>query len=117
MTKICIIYTIFNLFYIEYLKLLKRLSEVCNKLIVVVLMDEFNIAKAKKKIIILEQKAEIVKSIKYVSIVIAENNWEQKIENIHKYDVDIFAIANDWNKNLDCLKVFEIIEKLKKDLE
>ena len=51
-----------------------------------------------------EQRAEIVQNIKCVDVVIPENNWEQKIDDIDKYDVDIFAIGDDWEGKFDSLK-------------
>ncbi len=37
-------------------------------------------------------------------MVIAENNWEQKIEDVKKYDIDIFAMGDDWKGKFDFLK-------------
>ena len=59
-----------------------------NKLIVAVSTDEFNMQKGKKTLIPYEQRAEIIASIKYVDYVIPETSWEQKINDIQKYDID-----------------------------
>ena len=53
-----------------------------------------------------KQRAEIVANIKCVDLVIPENNWEQKIEDIKKYNVDIFAIGEDWKGKFDFLKEY-----------
>ena len=37
-------------------------------------------------------------------MVISEENWEQKIDDIKKYNVDIFAIGDDWQGKFDFLK-------------
>jgi glycerol-3-phosphate cytidylyltransferase len=39
-------------------------------------------------------------------MVIAENDWEQKIKDIQKYNVDIFSIGDDWKGKFDFLKEY-----------
>ncbi len=104
--KVVLTYGTFDLFHIGHLKLLKRLSELGDELVVAVSTDEFNELKGKKTIIPYEQRAEIVESIKYVSKVIPENNWEQKVEDIKKYSVDIFSMGHDWEGKFDDLKEY-----------
>lgn len=104
MAKTVITYGTFDLFHIGHLKLLQRIKKLGDKLIVAVSTDEFNALKGKKVIIPYEQRAEIVANIKCVDLVIPENSWEQKIEDIQKYNVDIFAIGNDWKGKFDFLK-------------
>lgn len=59
-----------------------------------------------KTIIPFQQRKEIVKNIKCVDMVISENSWEQKIEDIKNYNVDIFAIGDDWEGKFDFLKKY-----------
>jgi len=92
------------MFHIGHLKLLQNAKSYADKLIVAVSTDEFNTQKGKKTLIPYEQRAEIVKNIKCVDEVIAEESWEQKIEDIKKYNVDIFAIGDDWRGKFDFLK-------------
>lgn len=106
MAKTVITYGTFDLFHIGHLKLLQRLSKLGDKLIVAVSTDEFNAIKGKKTIIPFRQRAEIVENIKCVDMVIPENDWEQKINDIKKYNVDIFAIGNDWKGKFDFLKEY-----------
>lgn len=102
--KIVLTYGTFDMFHIGHLKLLQRLKAFGDRLIVAVSTDEFNELKGKKTLIPFEQRALIVENIKCVDMVIAENSWEQKVEDIKKYDVDIFAMGNDWNGKFDFLK-------------
>jgi glycerol-3-phosphate cytidylyltransferase len=102
--KIVLTYGTFDMFHIGHLNLLKRLRELGDKLIVAVSTDEFNELKGKKTIIPYEQRVSIVEAIKYVDHVIPENNWEQKIEDIKKYDVDVFSMGHDWQGKFDELK-------------
>ena len=76
----------------------------CSNLIVAVSTDEFNKLKGKTCIIPYEQRAAIVAGIKYVDKVIPEDNWEQKITDVEKYNVDCFVMGNDWEGKFDFLK-------------
>ena len=100
----CITYGTFDLFHIGHLKLLERIKSMCSNLIVAVSTDEFNKLKGKTCIIPYEQRAAIIAGIKYVDKVIPEDNWEQKITDIEKYNVDCFAMGNDWEGKFDFLK-------------
>ncbi|NUU95865.1 glycerol-3-phosphate cytidiltransferase [Marinitoga sp. 1135] len=104
--KTVITYGTFDLFHIGHLKLLQRAKELGDRLIVAVSTDEFNAIKGKKSIIPYDQRAEIVKNIKCVDMVIPEKNWEQKIEDIKKYNVDIFVMGEDWKGKFDFLKEY-----------
>ena len=102
--KTVITYGTFDMFHIGHLKLLKRLKKMGTKLIVAVSSDEFNLSKGKTTIIPYKQRMQIVKSIKYVDKVIVENDWDQKVKDIKKYDVDLFVMGHDWEGKFDELK-------------
>lgn len=104
--KTLITYGTFDLFHIGHVRLLKRIKERGNKLIVAVSTDEFNKTKGKKTIIPYEQRAEIIKAIKYVDVVIPENNWDQKKDDILKHGVDEFVMGGDWEGKFDELKEY-----------
>ncbi len=104
--KIVITYGTFDMFHIGHLKLLKRLKEIGDYLIVGVSTDEFNKEKGKKTMIPFEHRIEIVKSIRYVDKVIPEKNWDQKKDDILKYNVDIFAMGSDWEGKFDYLRKY-----------
>jgi len=104
--KTIITYGTFDMFHIGHLKLLQRLKQLGTKLIVAVSTDEFNTIKGKKTLIPFEQRILIVQNIKCVDMVIAEHNWEQKANDIIKYNVDIFAMGDDWDGEFDFLKEY-----------
>ena len=104
MKKTIITYGTFDMFHIGHLRLLQRLKDMADELIVAVSTDEFNRGKGKKVMIPYEQRAEIVANIKCVDKVIPEESWEQKVDDIKKYNVDIFAIGDDWRGEFDFLK-------------
>ncbi len=75
-------------------------------MIVAVSSDEFNRLKGKKCLIPYEQRAEILSSVKYVDMVIPEHDWEQKVSDIVKHNVNIMAMGNDWAGEFDHLKAY-----------
>lgn len=99
--KTLITYGTFDLFHIGHVRLLKRIKERGDKLIVAVSTDEFNKSKGKKTIIPFNQRKEIVESIKYVDLVIPENDWNQKRDDIKTYNIDEFVMGNDWEGKFD----------------
>lgn len=74
------------------------------RLTVAVSTDEFNLVKGKKTIIPFEQRVAIVEGIKYVHRAISEESWEQKVDDIKRYDIDTFVIGDDWKGRFDFLK-------------
>jgi glycerol-3-phosphate cytidylyltransferase len=109
-SKTIITYCTFDMFHIGHLRLLQRLADLGDELIVAVSTDEFNNLKGKKTLIPYEQRAEIVSNIRCVDRVIAEESWDQKIEDINMYNIDIFAMGDDWSGKFDFLsKYCEVI--------
>jgi glycerol-3-phosphate cytidylyltransferase len=94
------------MFHIGHLKLLQRIKELGDELIVAVSTDEFNQIKGKKTLIPYAQRAEIVENIKCVDMVISENDWEQKIKDVEKYNIDVFVMGDDWAGKFDFLKEY-----------
>ena len=52
------------------------------------------------------ERIEAVKATGYADEVIIEDYIDQKIDDIQKYDVDIFVISSDWEGKFDYLKEF-----------
>lgn len=104
MKRRVITYGTFDMFHIGHLKLLQRLAELGDELIVAVSTDEFNNIKDKTVLIPYEQRAEIVSNIKCVDKVIAEKSWDQKVSDIKKYNISLFAMGDDWQGKFDFLK-------------
>ena len=105
-SRTIITYGTFDMFHIGHLKLLRRLKEMGDKLIVGVSTDEFNALKGKKTLIPYDQRSAIVEAIDCVDLVVPEENWEQKVEDIRRYDVDVFAIGDDWRGKFDFLEEY-----------
>lgn len=99
-------YGTFDLFHYGHLRILERAKALGDYLVVAVSTDEFNLLKDKKSTYPYNERAEIVKSIKYVDEVIPEKSWEQKIADIKKHDIDIMVMGDDWRGKFDFLKEF-----------
>lgn len=106
--KVVITYGTFDLFHIGHLRLLQRAKQFGDFLIVAVSTDEFNAIKGKSAVIPYEQRAEIVKNIKGVDLVIPEESWEQKVEDMKKYNVDVLVMGEDWKGKFDYLKDYGV---------
>jgi len=101
--KKVITYGTFDLFHYGHLKILERAKALGDYLVVAVSTDEFNRIKGKKCIYSYQHRAEIVRAIKFVDEVIAEENWEQKKDDVQKHKIDIFVMGSDWKGKFNFL--------------
>ena len=46
----------------------------------------------------------MLEAIRYVDLVVPEENWEQKSTDIDKYHIDTFVMGDDWTGKFDFLK-------------
>ena len=104
--KTVITYGTYDLLHIGHINLLRRAKEMGDYLIVGLSTDTFNSVKHKTAFLSYEHRKEILEAIRYVDKVIPEETWEQKIEDIKKYKVDIFVMGDDWKGKFDFLKEF-----------
>jgi glycerol-3-phosphate cytidylyltransferase len=99
--KVVITYGTFDLFHVGHIRLLKRLRDLGDELIVGISSDEFNSLKGKSSFYSYGERAEILESCMYVSKVFPEHNWEQKRDDIKKYNASVFAMGDDWEGKFD----------------
>lgn len=106
MTKV-ITYGTYDLLHQGHLNLLRRAKELGDYLIVGVTSDSFDRGRGKLNVKnnVLE-RVEAVKATGYADEVIIEDYLGQKIDDIQKYDVDIFAIGSDWVGKFDYLNEY-----------
>ncbi|MBQ5843550.1 MAG: glycerol-3-phosphate cytidylyltransferase [Alistipes sp.] len=103
--KRVITYGTFDLLHYGHINILRRAKELGDYLVVVVSTDEFNWNEKQKKCYFsYEQRKAMVEAIRYVDLVVPETNWEQKRTDVHKYDIDIFVMGDDWKGKFDFLK-------------
>ena len=106
MTRV-ITYGTYDLLHQGHLNLLRRAKELGDYLIVGVTSDSFDRGRGKLNVRnnVLE-RVEAVKATGYADEVIIEDYLGQKIDDIQKYDVDIFAIGSDWLGKFDYLNEY-----------
>lgn len=102
--KKVITYGTFDLLHYGHINILKRAKELGDYLIVGISTNEFNEIKGKKCYFTYKERKKLVESIRYVDLVIPEENWEQKIDDIKEFKVDTFVMGNDWKGKFDFLK-------------
>ena len=105
--KKVITYGTYDLLHQGHVNLLRRAKELGDYLIVGVTSDSFDRGRGKLNVRnnVLE-RVEAVKATGYADEVIIEDYLGQKIDDIQKYDVDIFAIGSDWIGKFDYLNEY-----------
>lgn len=89
-------YGTFDLLHYGHIRLLKRAKELGDYLVVALSTDEFNAGKGKKAFHSYETRKMMLEAIRYVDLVIPEETWEQKIDDVKKYDIDVVVMGSDW---------------------
>jgi len=104
--KKVITYGTFDLLHYGHINILKRAKELGDYLIVTLSTNEFNAIKGKECYFSYEQRKKLVEAIRYVDLVIPEDNWDQKIRDVVDFKVDTFVMGNDWEGKFDFLKEY-----------
>lgn len=103
--KKVITYGTFDLFHEGHANLLRRARALGDWLIVGVTTDTFDMQRGKMNTCNnVMERIEAVKACGYADQIIIEEYRGQKIEDIQRYGVDIFAIGSDWEGYFDYLK-------------
>lgn len=105
--KKIITYGTYDLLHQGHINLLRRAKALGDYLIVGVTNDSFDRERGKLNVRnnVLE-RVDAVKATGFADKIIIEDYVGQKIDDIQKYDVDIFAIGSDWEGKFDYLKEF-----------
>lgn len=105
--KKVITYGTYDLFHQGHYNLLKRAKELGDYLIVGVTTDNFDLERGKMNTCNnVMERIEAVKATGLADQIVIEEYKGQKIDDILKYNVDIFAIGSDWVGYFDYLKEF-----------
>jgi glycerol-3-phosphate cytidylyltransferase len=90
---------VFDLFHIGHLNILRNAKAMCDRLIVGVSTDELLFSyKNKRPVIPFDERCEILRSIKYVDAVIAQETMD-KYEAWKKLKYDVIFVGDDWYKS------------------
>ena len=102
-----ITYGTYDLLHQGHINLLRRAKALGDYLIVGVTNDSFDRERGKLNVRnnVLE-RVEAVKSTGFADKIIIEDYIGQKIDDIQKYNVDIFAIGSDWEGKFDYLNEY-----------
>lgn len=102
-----ITYGTYDLLHQGHINLLKRAKELGDYLIVGVTNDNFDRDRGKLNVRnnVLE-RVEAVRATGFADKIIIEDYVGQKIDDIQKYNVDIFAVGSDWEGKFDYLNEF-----------
>lgn len=105
--KKVITYGTYDLFHQGHYNLLKRAKDLGDYLIVGVTTDNFDLERGKMNTCNnVMKRIEAVRATGLADQIVIEEYKGQKIDDILKYDIDIFAIGSDWNGYFDYLKEF-----------
>ena len=101
-------YGTFDLLHYGHIRILKRAKEMGDYLVVALSTDEFNAIKGKKAYHSYETRKKMLEAIRYVDLVIPENEWEQKLQDVKDYKIDVVVMGDDWagSDKFDYLKEY-----------
>ncbi len=101
-------YGTFDLLHYGHIRILKRAKELGDYLVVALSTDEFNAIKGKKAYHSYETRKKMLEAIRYVDLVIPENEWEQKLQDVKDYKIDVVVMGDDWagSDKFDYLKEY-----------
>ena len=102
-----ITYGTYDCLHRGHIRLLQRAKELGDYLIVGVTGDDFDMARGKINVQqSLIERVEAVKALNIADEIIIEEYEGQKIDDIRRYDVDIFTVGSDWRGKFDYLNEY-----------
>ena len=103
--KRVITYGTFDLLHYGHMNLLRRAKALGDYLIVALSTDEFvALQKHKQCYFSYAERKSLLEAMRYVDLVIPEENWEQKVDDCKQYHIDTFVMGDDWKGKFDYLQ-------------
>lgn len=105
--KTVITYGTYDLLHYGHIRLLERAKALGDYLIVGVTADDYD--KTRGKINVQQSLVERIQAVEATGLadkIIVEEYEGQKIDDIKRYDVDIFTVGSDWKGHFDYLKEY-----------
>lgn len=97
-------YGTFDLLHKGHINLFSRAKKLGDVLVVGLSTDEFNREKGKRSYFTFSERYKLLRLVPSIDLIIPESSWEQKIDDINKYNIDIFVMGSDWTGKFDYLK-------------
>ncbi|MDR1914109.1 MAG: Gfo/Idh/MocA family oxidoreductase [Clostridiales bacterium] len=105
--KKVITYGTFDLFHAGHLKLLRRAKELGDYLIVGVTTEHYDVERGKMNVVdSVIKRIDNVRNCGLADEIIVEEHEGQKIHDIQKFGVSIFAVGSDWRGKFDYIKEY-----------
>ena len=91
-------YGTFDLLHWGHINLLKRSRDLGDYLIVGASTDEFNVTKGARRSSYhqYDVRKTMLEAVRYVDLVIPESSWEQKAEDVKRFQVDTVVMGDNW---------------------
>jgi len=99
-----ITYGSFDLLHYGHINLLRRARSLGDYLIVGLSTESFSMLKGKRCYFEYRHREQLLEAVRYVDLVIPETCWEQKVEDVKTYHIDVFVMGDDWKGEFDFLQ-------------
>lgn len=111
--KTIITYGTYDMLHIGHMNILERAKALGDYLIVGVTDENYDRSRGKLNVSqSTDDRVKAIEALDFVDKVIVEKHKQQKAEDMIKYDVDIFAIGDDWVGAFDYLNEYTHVEYL-----
>jgi glycerol-3-phosphate cytidylyltransferase len=111
--KIIITYGTYDMLHRGHLRLLERAKALGDYLIVGVTDELYDRSRGKLNVVeSTKTRIKAIEALDFVDEVIIETHKNQKVEDMQKYNVDIFAIGDDWVGAFDYLNEYTFVHYL-----
>jgi glycerol-3-phosphate cytidylyltransferase len=97
-------YGTFDTLHHGHIRLLRRARAQGDYLIVALSTDEFNALKGKTAQFSFDERKHDLEALRFVDLVIPETSWEQKVDDVRMYKIDVFVMGSDWAGHFDFLQ-------------
>lgn len=104
--KTVITYGTFDILHAGHVNLLRRARALGDRLVVGLSTDGFNLIKHKSSLLNYTNRKVVLEAIRYVDEVFPEKTWNQKVDDIRRFKVDVFVMGDDWAPKFDFLGAY-----------
>ena len=102
--KIVLVAGTFDILHESHINMLRNARNLGDRLVVMLSTDEFNETQGNRAYHEYDTRKYVLEALRYVDLVVPEQSWDDKALYIDMFDVDIFAMGDDWRGKFDFLK-------------